>query len=169
MKRTRRVGVALGSNLGNQIEHLRAGIQWLEKISEESVLVSRVYETEPVNCPDGSDAFLNAGCEIGYHGEIMELLRKMQSFEQQRGRSKSRARNTPRPLDMDLLYADDLVLNGPELILPHPRMCERRFVLRPLCDIRPDLVLPGQACTVSKLLALLKDCGQFQVFHEALK
>jgi len=164
-----RAGVALGSNLGNRIQHLRAAVQWLRKISEGSLLFSRVYETEPVDCPAGSTSFLNAVCEIGYAGEIMELLHKTQAFERRRGRPRSRVRNAPRPLDMDLLYAGDRVLNSAKLVLPHPRISERRFVLQPLCDIRPDLVLPGQTSPVKKLLASLRDSGEARRYDEGLR
>ena len=72
------------------------------------------------------------------------------------GRPEQRERNSPRTLDLDLLYADDVVSDDPELILPHSRMHLRRFVLEPLADIRPELVIPGQKVTVAELLAGLK-------------
>ena len=169
MKRLMRVGVALGSNLGDRIEHLRSGFRWLGTISMEPVLYSHVYETAPIGCPQGSPFFLNAVCELATDKDVFELFQQMRDFERQRGRPVVYAKNASRPLDLDLLYAGDLVVETEELTLPHPRMCERRFVLQPLCDIRPDLALTGQTCAVSKLLASLKDDGQVQIYHEVLK
>jgi 2-amino-4-hydroxy-6-hydroxymethyldihydropteridine diphosphokinase len=71
-----------------------------------------------------------------------------------------RPKNSPRAIDLDVLYAGNLVLNSPEMILPHPRLQQRRFVLTPLAEISPDLVLPGQTRSVRRLLAELDDPGQ---------
>lgn len=159
MKPWTRVGIALGSNLGERMENILIGFRWLDTISTVPTLRSRIYETDPVDCPAGSGPFLNAVCEIGYDGDLPELHQKTKDFEIQCGRLPERVRNEPRPLDLDLLYAEDMVLETPDLSLPHPRMFERLFVIQPLCDIRPNLVLPGQTKTISELLGGLKEAG----------
>ncbi|MBI4025509.1 MAG: 2-amino-4-hydroxy-6-hydroxymethyldihydropteridine diphosphokinase [Verrucomicrobia bacterium] len=164
-----RVGIGLGSNQGDRLDHLRSALLWIEKQSDGPVKCSGVYETDPVGCAPDTPAFLNAVCEIVSDRDPVDLLRRMREFERQRGRPATYARNAPRPLDLDLLYAGDLILQTPELILPHPRMLERRFVLQPLCDIRPDLTLPGQTRTVAQWLVSLKDDTMVRRRPEILK
>ncbi len=166
------VGVALGSNQGDRLGHLRAALSYLETISKDPVRYSCVYETKPIGCPKGSPSFFNAVCEITYQKDpsaLLRLLREMREFEKQQGRPETYQKNTPRPLDMDLLYAGDLILQTEELTLPHPRMLERRFVLQPLCEIRPDLILPGSRQTVKTLLALLDDAGDVRLYKNTLQ
>lgn len=147
-----RVGIALGSNLGDRMAHLRNALSAIQKVAEPPILISFVYETEPVDCPEGSPAFLNAAVEIGYSGDIHRLFRQLQDIEQTEGRPLLRDRNAPRPLDLDLLYVDDLVLDSPTLKLPHPRLMERAFVLRALVDIVPNRKLPQSQITFSDRL-----------------
>ena len=151
------VGIALGSNLGDRAAHLAAAKRFLSSLhaSPGAALCSALYETEPVDCAPGSAAFLNAVMEIETPLEPLDLLARLRQFEQQQGRAVDRGRNAPRQLDLDLLYAGDHHMDTPALILPHPRMSTRRFVLQPLAEIRPDLVLPGQDLTVAQLLAAL--------------
>lgn len=144
-----RVGIALGSNLGDRAAHLRAAVEAIRRIAEPPVLVSRVYETAPVDCPPDSPSFLNAAVEIGYSGDPVELLRRLQAIEQEMGRPAIRGRNTPRTLDLDILHAGDLTLDTPLLKLPHPRLAQRAFVLLPLNDITPNLKIPGSKTTIS--------------------
>jgi len=152
--------------MGDRLVNLRVGLRWLATISMKPILCSRVYETAPVGCPKESPSFLNAVCEMVTDQDVLELLRQLRDFERQQGRSMVYEKNASRPLDMDMLYAGDLVVQTEELTLPHPRMLERRFVLKPLSDIRPGLVLPGQACAVSKLLASLKNGGRIRVYQD---
>ena len=160
-----RIGIALGSNLGNRMTNLRTARKAIgELAADKSVISSRVYETEPVNCEPGAGKFLNAVLEIEYDGDPSELLDKLIRVEESLGRDPNHAPNVSRKIDIDLLYADELVINNERLELPHPRMHERRFVLEPLADIRPDLVLPGQTKRVSELLAQLKDSTKVSCF-----
>ncbi len=145
-----RVGIALGSNLGDRVAHLQAAVTAIRKFAEPPVLISRVYETEPVDCPPDSPAFLNAAIEIGYSGDLRQLLTRLQGLEQASGRPILRSRNAPRALDLDILYADDLILDWPDLQLPHPRLMSRVFVLTPLADIVPNRKLPGAQITFSE-------------------
>ena len=152
-----RAGIALGSNLGDRFAQLRAAQAELRTLpgTEAPFLVSSIYETEPVDCEPEAARFLNAVVEIGYLGDAQSLLEQLRRIEIAFGRPPAHARNTSRTLDLDLLYFDGLAIQSAELELPHPRMCERRFVLEPLSEIRPELVLPGQTETVAALLQRL--------------
>lgn len=139
-----RVGISLGSNLGDRLAHLRDAITRLATLrSSDHLLLSPVFETEPVDCPAGSGAFYNAVVEIETALAPLALLAATQTIEGELGRPCERERNAPRTVDLDLLYYDDLAFASDELVLPHPRMWQRAFVLLPLAAIRPDLVPDG--------------------------
>ena len=104
--------------------------------------------------------YLNAILEINFTRPTVALLDRLLEIEKSMGRPSKRPRNSPRVIDLDVLYAGNLVLNNPEIIIPHPRLRQRRFVLTPLVEISPDLVLPGQMHSVRSLLAGLDDPGQ---------
>jgi 2-amino-4-hydroxy-6-hydroxymethyldihydropteridine diphosphokinase len=158
-----RVGIALGSNLGDRVGQLRAAVAAIRAFAEPPILLSHVYETAPVDCPPGSPAFLNAAMEIGFSGGIHDLLRHLQAIEQAQDRPAIHGRNTPRTVDLDILYANDLALETPELTLPHPRLMERVFVLRPLCDFAPNRTLPGQLTSFATQLNHLSDSSVTQL------
>ena len=153
-----RFGIALGSNLGDRAENIRRGIELLlARVPGVRLSASApVYETEPVDCAPGTQAFLNTVIEVEADSLPHELHAHLKAVEQALGRPEKRERNSPRTLDLDLLYADDVVSDDPDLILPHPRLHLRRFVLQPLADIRPDLRLPGLQHSVAGLLAQLE-------------
>jgi 2-amino-4-hydroxy-6-hydroxymethyldihydropteridine diphosphokinase len=154
-----RTAVALGSNLGDPLENLRAARRQILNLTnvQPPVLSSPIYETDPVDCEPGALKFLNAVVEFGYNGDPQQLLKKLESIEQRLGRPREHARNISRKIDIDLLYVGDMRINDRELELPHPRMHLRKFVLQPLADIRPELILPGQTKTIRELLAQLND------------
>ena len=155
-----RIGIALGSNLGDRMANLGAAREAIVDLAaNKSVLASRVYETEPVNCEKGAAKFFNAAIEFGYSGRPEELRRELAGIERVLGRSAAHERNVSRTIDLDLLYFGELVIETAELRLPHPGIVEREFVLRPLADIRPDLVLPEQTETISVLLQRLPMTG----------
>jgi 2-amino-4-hydroxy-6-hydroxymethyldihydropteridine diphosphokinase len=157
-----RTGVALGSNLGNRLANLRTmrkAILQLPGVTPP-VLASAIYETEPIDCEPDAGKFLNAVLEFDYEGNPLELLKRLGELEQALGRLPDRPRNVSREIDVDLLYFGATKIDKKELQLPHPRMHLRRFVLQPLADIRPDLVLPNQTKTVRKLLAQLDESGR---------
>jgi 2-amino-4-hydroxy-6-hydroxymethyldihydropteridine diphosphokinase len=160
-----RVGIALGSNLGDRAAHLQSAVTAIREFAESPVLVSRVYETEPVDCPPGSPSFLNAAVEIGWSGDIHELLTRLQEIEKTQGRPGIRPKNDPRTVDLDILYADDLVLETPDLVLPHPRLKNRAFVLLPLADITPERKLPRCVNTLAEIIKSIDsiDCKVSQV------
>ena len=154
-----RTAVALGSNLGDRLDNLRTARQQICELADiqPPVLSSAIYETDPVDCEPGAPKFLNAVVEFGYDGDPLQLLKKLRSVEGVLGRPREHVRNVSRKIDIDLLYIGDKKINDSELELPHPRMHLRKFVLQPLADIRPELILPRQAKTVRELLAQLND------------
>lgn len=123
------------------------------------MLKSSLWQTAPVDCPPGSPKFVNAVVAlVPLNGETPEsLLAKLQALEKDFGRTPKKILNEPRPLDLDLIAFGGETRNAPDLILPHPRAHLRRFVLQPLREIAPDLVLPGQDKSVSDLLCDLPE------------
>jgi 2-amino-4-hydroxy-6-hydroxymethyldihydropteridine diphosphokinase len=152
-----RAGIGLGSNLGDRLANLQSARRKILGLSgvTSPFLPSSAYETDPVGCEPGAGKFLNAVLEIGFDGEPEHLLRELRAIETSLGRQRARERNTSRTIDLDLLYFGDRVMNRGELQLPHPRIGSRRFVLAPLAEIRPDLILPMQTEPVHVLLAKL--------------
>ena len=149
--------VALGSNLGDSCKIILDAMARLEKLSDAPILKSSLWQTSPVNCPPASPKFVNAVIGlIPKENETPEiLLKKLRELEKAFGRAPKMVMNEPRPLDLDLIAFGNELRNSPELILPHPRAHLRRFVLQPLNEIAPELILPGQGKTVSELLAAL--------------
>jgi len=136
-----KVGISFGANLGDPLAQFREALRRLAPaMASEHLLVSPVYETAPVDCPPGSPSFLNAVVEFETDWSPSQLLALTQKIETGLGRPANRERNAPRPIDLDLLYYDDLQIATEKLQLPHPRLRERAFVLVPLRAIRPDLV-----------------------------
>ncbi len=154
-----RAGIALGSNLGDRAKNLLSAREKIFELSgvRELFLFSALHETDPVGCEPGAQKFLNAVLELEYDDEPEQLLREMRAIEESLGREPDHARNASRTIDLDLLYFGERVIDRPEMRVPHPHMHLRRFVLAPLAEIRPQLILPGQTKSVSKLLADLPD------------
>lgn len=152
----RRVGIAIGSNIEPRYPHILAAREFLKTLHEgplESFRFSSVYETEPVDCPLGSPWFLNAAAELLCSLQPLPLLHRLQAFERSSGRPAVRERNTPRTVDLDVLYVGDVVMSGPPLELPHPRIAARPFVVVPLAEIAPAFVLPKSASSIGALAA----------------
>ncbi len=147
--------VALGSNLGDSRRIVLGTVARLQGFSELPVLKSSLWQTTPVDCPPGSPKFVNAVVGlVPRKGETPEsLLKKLRELEKESGRAPKTVLNEPRPLDLDLIAFGSETRDTPELVLPHPRAHQRRFVLQPLSEIAPDLILPGQVGTVLQLLA----------------
>ena len=173
-----KVGIALGSNLGDRLANLRAARETIVDLVQQrtdspgrasnktSVLVSPIYETDPIGCEPGASKFLNSVLEIEYDGDPTDLLQKLIRIEESLGRDRDHGRNVSRKIDIDLLYAGELNVENERLQLPHPRIHLRKFVLQPLADIRPELVLPNQTKTVRGLLAQIKDSTKVICFAE---
>lgn len=158
-----RAGIALGSNLGDRLAHLQSAVRKLQQLTPDfPLLASRIYETEPIGTDSAAGPFLNAVVEIGWGQTPGDLLSALQHIEHSLGRPPRRERNASRTIDLDLLYAGDAQINEGELTVPHPRLHLRRFVLQPLSDIRPDLVLPCQSDSVVVLLQRLGDASRVE-------
>jgi 2-amino-4-hydroxy-6-hydroxymethyldihydropteridine diphosphokinase len=156
-----RTAVALGSNVGDRLENLRAARRAILGLAnvKAPILSSPIYETEPVDCEPGAGKFLNAVVEFAYDGDPAHLLEQLIRIEESLGRKRGHPHNVSRTIDIDLLYCGDRRINNEQLQLPHPRLHLREFVLRPLADIRPDLTLPGQK-TIRELLAEVERSGE---------
>jgi 2-amino-4-hydroxy-6-hydroxymethyldihydropteridine diphosphokinase len=152
-----RVGIALGSNLGDPLANLQAAIDCLREIATpgEPFLQASIDQTEPLQCPADSPIFYNSVVEIHYTGDALSLLKMTQAIEKKLGRAATPVRNAPRIIDVDLLYFGDEVIHTEHLVLPHPRIAERRFVLEPLAEIRSEMILPGQPLSVAQILTRL--------------
>lgn len=134
--------ISVGSNLGDKLLNCRKGIAALNA-GERSVITgqSHFYRTEPVDYLD-QDWFVNAVVKIETRIEPAVLFGELKSIEKEIGRDSDGIRYGPRVLDLDILLYDRLILETAELIIPHPRMHRRRFVLQPMCDIDPRMMHP---------------------------
>ena len=162
-----RTAVAFGSNVGDRFGNLRVARDAILALPDvkQPILSSPIYETEPVDCEPGAEKFLNAVMEFDYEGEPVSLLEQIIRIEEELGRRSDHPKNISRTIDIDLLYCGERKLEDARLQLPHPRMHLRSFVLQPLADIRPELILPGQIKTVGELLADLKESANVVRFR----
>ena len=143
------VFIALGSNLGDRRENLSGALLYLEKILQIKDR-SSVYETPPWGVTD-QPMFLNQVIRGSTELTPQELLKSLKGIEELMGRVKS-MRFGPRKIDLDILLFDDLELTTPDLVIPHPRMVERAFVLIPLTEIAPRQLIPGTGHSVVEIL-----------------
>lgn len=150
-----RAYIALGANLGNPVATINDAIDALVALPGSIFLaVSSLYRTAPVGLKHQPD-FINAVVAVKTHLTPRELLDELFVVEAQFGRERT-VKNAPRTLDLDLLLHGDTVMHEAGLTLPHPRLHERAFVLAPLAEIAPDLVIPGRGA-VAELLAACRD------------
>ena len=154
--------VALGGNLGDAAATLREAAAEIAGWSSARALGSSLWRTEPVDCPPGSPSFLNAALGLQPKpGTTPEsLLAALLALEAWLGRTRSGLANAPRAIDLDLIAFGIETRATPTLTLPHPRAHQRAFVLAPLAEIAPGLVLPGQQKTVTELLATVGQAGE---------
>lgn len=151
------VVVSLGSNLGSPAENVIRGAGEVEKSLNVPIQLSSLWSSEPVDCPPGSPSFVNAILTFLAPPTLspQKLLGILSGIEQSFGRSPKKALNEPRPLDLDIVVFGGVILSSTQLTLPHPRSHQRRFVLAPLAELAPELVLPGQSQSIAALLAAL--------------
>jgi 2-amino-4-hydroxy-6-hydroxymethyldihydropteridine diphosphokinase len=134
--------ICVGSNIGNKLENCKKGVD--ELIESGSVTLktqSPYYKTDPVDYLD-QDWFINYVIKIETSLDPFELLNRLKSIQKNAGRINDAIRFGPRILDLDIILFDDAVINSENLVIPHPRMHKRRFVLKPFCDIDPEAIHP---------------------------
>jgi 2-amino-4-hydroxy-6-hydroxymethyldihydropteridine diphosphokinase len=160
-----RVYVGVGSNLGDRWGRLALAAKELRAAKPvQLVAASRVYDAAPIGPPQ--PRYLNAVLELEADVPALELLDLLQEIEQKGGRVRGPERWGPRTLDLDLLLYGDEVVRVPRLVVPHPGLAVRRFVLAPLAELCPERVVPGTGRTVAQLLALVapedvRTCGNY--------
>jgi 2-amino-4-hydroxy-6-hydroxymethyldihydropteridine diphosphokinase len=148
------VFIAIGSNLGDRRRNVERAMDQLATLSDHPLSRSSLWLTAPVGCPAGSPEFVNAVVSLAPRAEETpeSLLSQLQTLEKAFGRKPKEVLNEPRPLDLDVIAFGTKTRAEPGLTLPHPRAHQRRFVLQPLAELAPDLVLPGHQKTVLQLL-----------------
>jgi 2-amino-4-hydroxy-6-hydroxymethyldihydropteridine diphosphokinase len=143
--------IGLGCNLGNREANLRWALRGLWRMGRVTA-VSALYESEPAGGPV-QPSFYNAACRLETGLEPRPLLRFLQGLEHELGRRPGGERWAPRPIDLDILLYEDLVMDEEGLVIPHPWLAERPFALAPLTEIAADVRLPGDGRAVGELLA----------------
>lgn len=163
-QRVHQAFIALGSNLDDPASHVRQAFDELARLPSCRLLThSALYRTAPVGRLDQPD-FINAVAKIETTLTPHSLLKALLEVEYFHGRVREYP-NAPRTLDLDILMYDDLQCDEPGLILPHPRMHQRAFVLQPLLEVAPDCLIPGRGAVIE----LLADCGGQRVKQEQNK
>ena len=148
------VHISIGSNLGNRQENC---LKALDLLSARGIIITKqssLYETEPWGV-ENQPKFINMAAEVATELGPLKLLETLKSVEEEMGRKES-FRWGPRVIDLDVLFYDDLVMDSPDLKIPHPLLHERAFVLRPLAEIAPDKIHPILKKTVRELLSEIK-------------
>jgi 2-amino-4-hydroxy-6-hydroxymethyldihydropteridine diphosphokinase len=153
----RRAYLSLGSNLGDRRSNLETALEWLEKEKVHVLLRSSVYETEPQDVKS-QPWFLNMVVLCETTCFPIQLLGLLQKVEREMGRVRqAAARRGPRLIDIDILLFGNAVMETSELVIPHPRMFDRRFVLEPLLEIAPELKHPETKEPISRYLSRVRD------------
>ncbi len=152
--------ISAGSNIGNRLENCQNGIIALTESGISTLKdKSPFYITEPVDYKD-QDWFVNSVVKIETILDPFQLLSRLKSIQQDAGRINDSIRFGPRILDLDIILYDDIIINLSGLIIPHPKMHKRRFVLKPFCDIDPTIVHPVLKMDMQSLLDNLDNKGQ---------
>ncbi|MBL7011533.1 MAG: 2-amino-4-hydroxy-6-hydroxymethyldihydropteridine diphosphokinase [Kiritimatiellales bacterium] len=159
----------MGSNMGMRLRQLTQAKTLLLLDSQVTFVdQSSIYETEPVGVKDEyrQMKFLNAVLVVESPYTAEEWLPKIKCVEDVLKRERTDDRNAPRPIDVDILFSGEQIVDSDLLQIPHPRWAERRFVVQPLAEVCPDLVLPGSACSVANILARLPANDDVRLFSE---
>jgi 2-amino-4-hydroxy-6-hydroxymethyldihydropteridine diphosphokinase len=161
------VGLSLGSNISSREGNLKEAKRRILALPGVKLLAqSPIYETEPVGVkPEYQHLdFLNAVLILDGPCPAHECLNHLHRIEDEMGRHRGLDRFAPRAIDIDMIYVDSQEVQSGGLVIPHPHWQERRFVLQPLADVRPDLVLPGCNKTVKEILAALSEAEEVTLF-----
>ncbi len=141
--------LAYGSNLaapcGSREGNIAEAMRLLDEGGFQLDQISAAVASTPVDCPSGSGEFLNGVCSGFWSGSPRQLMQLCQTIESRLGRAAQREVNAPRPIDLDIILFGDLVLNEPDLVIPHPRAFQRDFVMQPLRSLAPELAARLQA------------------------
>ena len=152
--------ISIGSNLGDKLDNCRRAVDALRALDHTTVVAcSRFYKTAPVDYLD-QDWFVNAAVKIATRFDAHTLLDALKRIQQRAGRYADVIRFGPRIIDLDIIFYDETVIDTPDLLIPHPRLHKRRFVLQPICDIDPAIVHPILKKDVWALLERLDDDAQ---------
>lgn len=163
------IGFSLGSNLYNRKRLLmQAKNLLLSAPRTRYVDQSPIYETTPVDVkPEYQDmAYLNSVVIVESELPVESWLSYIGKIEKNLGRERTEDRNAPRPIDIDIIYAGDQIIDGGGLEVPHPRWAERRFVVQPLSDVRPNMILPASKKPVCEILNALPPDSGLSVFED---
>ena len=144
------VVLSLGSNLGDRKSYLIQAIEELKRVGVYDIENSSFYETIPIDCPEGSNNFINMVLFCQYDKSAQDLLVDIQQIESDFGRYR-RVRNEPRNIDIDIILFNDIIVQEEGLIIPHPRMHKRKFVLGPLCELNGEIIHPSLKKSISQL------------------
>lgn len=148
--------IGLGSNLGDRQAALRGAVRALREVASTPLVLSPLYETDAVGAP--GPLYLNAAVRLGWNDSPQALLAALLSIEGHFGRVR-RERFGPRTLDLDVLFINNVLLEEPNLVVPHPRLLERRFALEPLLYLAPEARHPSTGALFSTSLVLLPTTG----------
>ena len=154
-----KVFLGLGSNIGNKVQNINDAIERLKLTIGHLEACSSFYESEPLGFKS-SDRFVNAVAQFETNMQPLEILNNILRIEKELGRERVLGKVSSRTIDIDILLIDDIVQNSVKLILPHPRLHERKFVLLPLNEIAPDFRHPVFSRTISDLLSKCVDSTQ---------
>lgn len=152
--------ISAGSNMGDRLQNCRKGIEALTEAGNSRILEqSRIYATEPVDYQD-QDWFINMMVKLETAHDPFQLLDHIEFIQRAAGRIQDPIRFGPRILDLDIILYDDRIIESKRLVVPHPRMHKRRFVLKPICDIDPAIIHPVLKQEMQFLLKRLGDQEQ---------
>lgn len=161
----REVVLALGSNSGDRLKNLSLALNLLKESGLSITKKSSVWESPPMNMPEYSYMlFLNSVILTITEIEPLDILQSIKKIEVKLGRAIDHEKNTPRTIDIDIIFYGRKVINCPELIIPHPRWHERLFVVQPLYEILPNIELPGNQNSLKEILANLKKTQTIKLF-----
>ncbi|MCK5804025.1 MAG: 2-amino-4-hydroxy-6-hydroxymethyldihydropteridine diphosphokinase [Lentisphaeria bacterium] len=155
-----RVAIGLGANLARPADTIRNAWRSLGRNGLQDLRLSSLYETHPLGCVPGTPSFVNAAGTAWWDGDAAGLLALCQRVEREFGRPSRHDSREARPIDLDILLWGEECIGGPDLIVPHPRLSERLFVLVPLAELASDWRVPGTGTDVAGLRdALLREDG----------